>query len=329
MALQFWIAEDLATCQVRLHHYAKHNSTIELSFLENRGEPGALQFAMRRRDSQVPAVTPRLRGMLIPDQGQTCVSAEFYPTEPIVGLFSLFFLALVGATACGVSSHFVVAQRADALGYGLVPNVFPFLLLGLPCLLLILWSMWLIEQADQRYLLQALTSCFAQTMDEQLLEDRKRAALRNQIVPLLKSALILGSVALLLGALVGMTAAIEDYLPPLKVTLSAAQVCSGSAADGSPVQQTRFPPTADIYVCGDLGIEIVDQRKIAIPLNFTWHDARNEEEASAVAYTFESAGTFAALLDKPASGTYRPGTYLVTVARGKAQLARLQFEVVE
>jgi hypothetical protein len=105
-------------------------------------------------------------------------------------------------------------------------------------------------------------------------------------------------------------------------------MCTLPDTTTTPIEQELFSPEQDIYVCGYLMIEKVDQRDIEIPLVFTWYYDSGSDEAMAVEYLFEADGRFTALLDKPISGIYRPGRYTVSIARTRAQLAERQFEIV-
>jgi hypothetical protein len=329
MAAQIQLNDEITTCQQKLQRYAHDDKRIQLHFLGEQSQSGERPFELKRQDSQFKLLTPILHGTLSPQQGRTLLKGEFYPNEFGLGLLSLWCLGLAFLVSLGVVGRFVSSLRAQALGYVSDASGLPVALLGLPLVGLgVIWLAWHTQQADQQYLVEWLVQCFQLSREDTKVQQWTNRERSLRVKRLLKTIVGVASFGSALGLCLGLIGDIEDNLPPLKITVTEVQMCAVADATTKPTPQEIFSAHQDVYVCGYLQIETVDQRKIEIPLVFTWYYDLEEAEARAVEYVFDSEGAFTALLAKPASGTYRPGQYHVSVARAKVQLAKRHFEIL-
>lgn len=330
MAVQFQLNDELAVSLEKLQGCAGNNARIALHFVNERSTAGKLKFEIRHQSTQLKFVTPILHGELSPLQSGTVLEGEFYPQEFGLGFLSLWSMGIAFFASLGITGLLVSSLRAEAQGYVSGSSNLPIVLVVL--LVASLGMIWLAgrnQEVDQQYIVEWLTQCFElpPTATTQWINSERSLNIER----LLKNGMGVASFGIVVGFLFGMTGDVEDNLPPLKITVADTYMCAVEESLISPMPQQLFSPEQDIYVCGEMNIEKVDQHRLEIPLIFTWRYDGNEKEAMAIEHIYDSAGEFIALLDKPTADIYQPGQYSVSVIRanGRIQLAQLKFTVVE
>lgn len=316
----------------RLEEFASHSHKYDVRFARRTNKNDSLDFTVQRKGAKIKGVSPRFFGTLTSSGPITEISGEMSDGSSGTSFIKFWCYGVSVFGSLALSAAIVLSIRTRVAGYVDEPSAIAIL----PVLLIFagLFFASIAAEAQRKEpaeLLRWLCDCFDVKVDEETIE--KFGTLKNMIDlgKLGRRVLQLSAVGLVVGGLFGFMADVEENLDPLRAPISNFHTCTKSDDGSSFIRKGTFRPTEVLYGCGDIEIEIVDQREVKIPYSLHWEHRGGDGLSGFITHEVNSAGEFMLPLKPPVGGSYPTGEYLLTLSRGggRAIQDRIRFEVVE